>query len=114
MYWYCLLLGDPPDIDEGSFVSRPHIVTNENKEVKIGSPVYVLEGFNVTINCELVGGTPPINIEWFRNGSPYLTRENDSTITLTNSSNGDVFRCRADNSIGFDIESTTINIVYSK
>ena len=38
MYWYYLLLGDPPDIDEGPFVSRPRIVTNENKEVKIGSP----------------------------------------------------------------------------
>ena len=114
MYWYYLLLGDPPDIDEGSFVSRPRIVTNKNKEVKIGSPVYVLEGFNVIINCELVGGTPPITIQWFRNGSPDPTRGNVYTITITDARNGDVFKCRADNNIGFDSESSTINFVYGK
>ena len=38
------------------------------------------------------------------------TRGNVSTITVTNYNDGDVFTCRADNDVGFDEESTTINV----
>ena len=41
------------------------------------------------------------------------TRGNVSTITVTDYNDGDVFTCRADNDVGFDEESTTIN-VFSK
>ena len=110
-----ILLGDPPDIDEGSFVSRPYNVTKGSKRVKIGSPVYVHVGFDVIIDCNIVNGTLPITIQWFHNGSHYPTRGNISnTITITNASNGDVFECRADNDIGFDTESTTINVMQGK
>ena len=108
------MLGDPPDIDEGSFVSPPSTVTNGRKIVKIGSPVYVREGYNVIIDCNIADGTPPITIQWFRNGLPDPTRGNLSTIIITDARNGNVFKCRADNNIGFDSESTTINIVYRK
>ena len=107
------LLG-PPDIDEGSFVPRPSVVTRGNKRVKIGTPVYVYIGFDVIIDCKTVDGTPPINITWFRNGSPYPIEGNVSTITITDAHNGDVFKCRADNDIGFDTENTTIYVEYGK
>ena len=99
---------DAPVIDKGSFVQRPSVITRGNKRVKIGTPVYVHSGFNVIIDCDIVNGTPPINITWFHNGSPYPTRGSVSTITITDASNGDVFKCRAENIIGFDSESTTI------
>ena len=114
MYWYCLLLGDPPDIDEGPFIPRPPTVKDGKKKVKIGSPVYIREGANILIDCDIANGTPPITIQWFRNGSPDPTRGNVSTITITDARNGDVFKCRADNNIGFDSESTIINIIYGK
>ena len=78
--------------------------------VKIGTPVYVHNGFIVTIDCKVISGSLPINITWFRNGSLYQTRGNVFTITLTDPRNGDVFKCRADNIIGFDTtENTTIH-----
>ena len=108
------MLGNPPDIDEGSFVRQPAVVTEGSKKVKIGSPVYVHYKFNVIIDCNIVGGTPPITTQWFRNGSPDPTRGNVSTITITDADNGDVFKCRADNNIGFDTESTTIHVIQGK
>ena len=103
---------DPPDIDEGSFLPSPSVITRGNKTVKIGTPVYVYSGFDVTIDCNIVNGTPPITIQWFRNGSPDPTRGNVSTITITDASNGDVFKCRADNTEGFDTENTVIHVEY--
>ena len=110
----CLHILDPPVIDKGSYVPRPYFVTRGNKRVKIGTPVYVHSGFDVIIDCNIVNGTPPINITWFRNGSPYPTRGSVSTITITNENYGDIFKCRADNSIGFDTGSTVIYVLYGK
>ena len=109
-----LFIIDPPVINEGSFISRPSVITRGNKTVKIGTPVYVHDGFDVTINCNIVNGKPPITIQWFRNGSPDLTRGNVSTITITDASNGDVFKCRADNIDGADTEYTTVHVEYGK
>ena len=106
-------IGDPPDIDEGPFIPQPSTVISEDKTVDIGSPVYVVDGFDVTIDCRILTGTRPITISWFRNGMPDPSRGNVSTITVTDYSDGDRFTCRADNNIGFDIEMTTIN-VFSK
>ena len=107
-----MLLGDTPDIDEGPFVPWPSTLTEGTKRVKIGSPIYVGHGFNVIIDCNIVNGTPPITVTWSRNGSPYSTRGNSSnTITITDVHSGDVFKCRADNNIGFDTESTTIDVI---
>ena len=99
-----------PDIDEGSFVARPSVITRENKRVKIGTPVYVYDGYDVIIDCNIIEGAPPITITWFRNGSPDSTRGNVSTITINDASNGDVFKCRAENYITFDNESTIIYV----
>ena len=111
---FFIYLVEPPVIDEGLFVPRPPVNTRDNIRVKIGTPVYVYSGFDVIINCNIINGTPPVNITWFRNGSLDPTRGNVSTITITDASNGDVFECRADNIIGFDTENTTIYVEYGK
>ena len=79
-------------------------------EVQIGSPAYVVDGSDVTLVCDILSGTRPITISWFRNGVLDTTRGNTSTITVSNYNNGDVYTCRADNDIGFDMETTTINV----
>ena len=107
------LLG-PPEIDKGSYVPRPSIIAKGNKRVKIGTPVYVYRGYDVVIDCNILNGALPLTITWFRNGSPDATRGNISTITITDASNGDVFKCRADNDIGLDTENTTIYVVCGK
>ena len=66
------------------------------------------------IDCNIVNGTPPINITWFRNGSLYPTRGSVYSIIISDTINSDVFKCRADNIIGFDTESTTIYVEYGK
>ena len=103
------ILGDPPDIDEGPFIPVPDSVPPGDLTVKIGSPVYVISGYNVTIICNILTGTPPVSIIWLRNGMPEdPPRGNVTTITVTDATHGDVFTCRADNNIGYDNESTTI------
>ena len=89
---------------------RPSVITRGNRRVKIGTSVYVHNGFTVIIDCKIVSGSLPVNITWFRNGLLYRTRQSFFTITLTDPRNGDVFSCRADNIIGNDTsENTTIH-----
>ena len=61
-----------------------------------------------------MNGTPPITIEWFRNGSPDPTRGNVSTITITDASNNEVFTCKANSRGSFATENTTIYVEYGK
>ena len=107
------LLGSPPDIDEGPFIPQPATVPSGDMEVQIGSPAYVIEGADITLVCDILSGTSPVTIMWFNNGVLDPTRGNVSTITVTNYNDGDVYTCRAENDVGFDEESTTIN-VFSK
>ena len=94
---------------------QDHLLSQEaTRQFNIGTPVYVYTGYDVTIDCNIVNGTPPITIQWFRNGSPDSTRGNVSTITITDANNGDVFQCRADNIAGFDTENTVIHVEYGK
>ena len=102
----------PPVIDKGVFVPRPSDITRGNKRVKVGTPVYVYDGYDIIIDCNIVNGTPPITITWFYNGISNATI--GSTITIIDASDGDVFECRADNIAGFDTENTTIYIEYGK
>ena len=103
------LVGVPPDIDEGKHIERPTNITEGNKTVKIGSPVYVLNGYNVTIICTTVNGTPPISIMWELNGESIDGDANNNySITITNPNNTDIITCRAHNNIGSDDEHTKI------
>jgi len=81
--------------------------------VQIGTPVYVVGGNDVTIVCNIASGTPPITISWFRNGVEDASFGNVSTITIPDvghDEDGDMYMCRAVNDIGFDEETTTINV----
>ena len=108
---FIYILDFPPDIDEGPFIPLPDMVPPEDMEVQIGSPAYVVDGFDVTIVCSILNGTHPITIMWLRNGKVDTIRGNVSTITVTDYTDGDVFTCRADNNVGFDMKITTINVV---
>ena len=107
----CLcLIGVPPDIQEGPFVPPPPSVPPGDIEVQIGSDAYVIDGFDITIVCNILTGIRPITIMWLCNGVADPTRGNVSTITVTNYNDGDEYTCRAENDVGFDEESTTINV----
>ena len=103
-------IGVPPDIDEGPFISPQPSVPPGDIEVQIGSDAYVVDGFDVTIVCNILTGTHPITIIWLHNGVADPTRGNVSTITVTYYNDGDVYTCRAENNIGFDNKRTTINV----
>ena len=105
------MTGIPPDIDEGEFTSVPLYVMNDTVQVKIGTPAYVIDGNDVIIDCNIDSGTSPINITWLRNDVIDLSRGNVSSITVTDANDGDTFKCRALNIMGFDIKETTIIVV---
>ena len=81
----------------------------ENKRVNVGSLVKISVGFNLTIDCT-VAGTPPITISWIHNNEIIeLSEGSSSTITIT-ADDCDNITCRADNNIGYDMATTTINV----
>ena len=104
------IIGTSPDIDEGPFIPIPPTIPPGDIEVQIGSLAYVVNGSDVTLVCDVISGTCPISLIWFRNGVLDPTRGNTSTITVSNYNDGDEFTCRAENGVGFDEESTTINV----
>ena len=93
-------------------IEKPTAVP-ENKRVNVGSLVKISVGYNLTIDC-IVTGTPPIAITWIYNDNDILQsiEGNSSTITktVTEADDGDNITCRADNNIGYDIATTTINV----
>ena len=110
-----ILIADPPDIDEGPFIPQPPTVIPGDMTVTIGTPAYIIDRFDLTLVCDIVSGTHPITIMWLRNGLPYPAGGNQTVITIpdTDYNDGDVFTCRVDNIVGFDMENTTVN-VYSE
>ena len=73
-----------------------------------------ISNITITLDCNLLTGTPAITIMWFHNGVVDPTRGNVSTITVTKYSDGDVYTCRAENDVGFDEENTTIICLVSE
>ena len=82
--------------------------------VKIGTPVYITDESIVIIDCN-AKGIPPITHIWFHNNKLDWLRGDVSsiTITVTNAADvhGDIYTCRAENRIGFDVMNTTIYYV---
>ena len=99
-------------IDNG--VSQSPFVKNGVITAKIGAPVYIVDGFSVTLVCNVTKGDPPISISWLHNGMPSESWGNVSTITVTNATDGDVFTCIAQNKRGFDAKRTEIYFLYKK
>ena len=85
---------------------------NSNSLATIGTPIYIVDGFNVTLVCHIASGTRPITIMWLHNNAPYPAGGNHSVITIpdTDYDDGDIFTCRADNIVGFDMENSIINV----
>ena len=100
-----------PYIDEGQLT--PFHVENGKITVKIGAPVYIVDGLHVDIICD-VYGKPPITIKWLRNGMLDPSRGNVSTIKVTDASDGDDFICHAENSIGSTNKTTHIRFTNKK
>ena len=103
-------IGVPPDIDEGPFIDLPDSLPPGDVTVKIGSPVYVVDGSDVIINCDILTGTPPVTIIWLRNGVLDSSLGSANSVTIDDYVEGDTFTCRADNNIGFDTETSTISV----
>ena len=81
--------------------------------MKIGTPVYITDMFSVTIDCNITRGTHPITLRLYHNNALVnQTRGNASSITIPVANaagiHGDVYTCRANNSIGYDMMNTTI------
>ena len=91
-------------------MTRPDNITEGNKRVTIGSPAYVLHGYNVTIDCN-ASGTPPISIEWVHNNR--IIAEDNNTVTITDAKDGDYVTCRAKNTCnkGFNEIHTPISVI---
>ena len=106
-------LDDPPDIDEGPFIPLPPTLPPGDMMVMIGAPAYIVDGFDLTIVCNIANGTRPITIMWLHDGQPYPAGGNNSIITISDYTDGEVFTCRANNIVGFDMENTTV-IVFGK
>ena len=94
---------------------EPPFIMKESKRVSVGRPACIFSGSHVIIDCNIINGTPPITILWFHNNEVINSSEgNSSTITITDAEDGDVFTCRADNYIGFDVASSIINVKVGK
>lgn len=80
----------------------------------IGSPAYIVDGYDLDVACNVVKGTGPITISWYRNGILDSSKENMSIITIskvdTKRDNGAVYTCRAENNKGYDEEFTGVNV----
>ena len=103
---YLWFLGPTKIIIETS--TQPPSVQKGIIRVKVGAPVYIIHGFNVTIVCNVIYGEPPITIKWLRNGQLDESRMNMSTTLVNDAEDGDVFTCRAENEFGYDKKDTQI------
>ena len=103
--YYCI-------ISTGIFQSPS--VQNGVIRVKIGTPVYTVDGFAVTIVCNVTDGDHPITISWLNNGEPDHSRTNMSVVTISNAAHGDVYTCIAKTNAGSVRKSTKIYFVHKK
>lgn len=104
-----------PLIDKG--VLKPPLLENGVVRVEIGTPatVYVTDNINVTIDCKISSGDPPMILTWFHNRQLVQSRGNLSSITVTVNNakdiDGDVFTCKVENEMGYDTRDTYIRNV---
>ena len=93
----------------------PPIIMREDQIFKIGSQAYVFKGYVITFDCNVVNGTPPITISWFRNNVEIDSRQgNSSNLTIPSARDGEIVSCRAINNIGSDMATSAIQGMYYK
>ena len=61
-------------MSRGQCVPQPEVVPATDMIMMIGSPAYIVDGYDLTVTCNVTSGTgtPPVNISWYRNGSGVL------------------------------------------
>ena len=105
-------------IAEGQCVPQPEVIPSTDMAVMIGSPAYIIHGYDLTITCSVVGGLSPISISWYRDGKLDTSRGNTSTVKISsiriNKDNGVVYTCRADNDRGYVEEFTKVKVFGNK
>ena len=103
---------DNPYIDKD--LSKPIVVEKGVIRVKIGTPVYIIDGLSFTIVCNVTSGQSPVAITWLPDGIPHQTNGNVSTVTIasTNVNHGDVLSCKASNSIGYEQVATKVIFIH--
>ena len=105
-----LAIGSAPVIDKGV---KPPSASKGVIKVKIGTPAYIIDNFNITIDCNINRGTQPVIFSWLRNNicvNQTTGSVSSFTIPVTNASDidEDVYVCRAENVEGHDEMNTTI------
>ena len=104
------LLADPPVIERGPFIPPPSTLPPGDMTAIINSPAYIVDGFDLTLICNITSGTRPITIMWLRDGVPYPAGGNNSIITVSDYMDNENFTCRAENVVGFDMANTTVRV----
>ena len=103
-----------PVIGGGQCVPQPEVIPTTDTTVMIGSSAYIVDGYDLTVTCNVTSGTPPVNISWYRNGVLDSSKQNMPNITIPNmdftKDNGAVYTCRAENVTGYDEEFTSVNV----
>ena len=112
----CCWLVFPPDIDKGV---KPPRASKGVVRVKIGTPVYIIDNFNVTIDCNITRGKQPVILSWLHDNTLFnqtIGTASSITIPVTNAADidGDVYTCRAEDVIGYDEMNTTIYYLKNK
>jgi len=111
---FSIIILGAPDIDEGPFRKKPDQISPGHQTVNIATPIYILAGNDVTIVCNISSGTPPITVKWYRNGVEIISFSNMSTINVSNvdvnCNDGDMYTCRAENSVWFDEETSIMTV----
>lgn len=80
--------------------------------MKIGSPAYVLKGFDVIVDCNVTGGTRPVTITWLRNGMPVdASEDSGADFTISNVTANETITCIVNNSIGSVERNTAIHVI---
>ena len=93
---------------------QPEVIPTTDMTVVIGTPAYIIDGYDLTITCNVTNGTTPITYSWYRNGVVDSSKENMTAITISNvdinKDDGVVYTCRAANAMGHDKEHSSVHV----
>ena len=80
----CIAVDTEPVIGGGQCVPQPEVIPTTDTTVMIGSSAYIVDGYDLTVTCNVTSGTSPVNISWYRNGVLDSSKQNMPNITIPN------------------------------
>ena len=103
-----------PVIASDEDMSQPVSIENRMIRVRIGTTAFIVDGLTIQIVCNATSmySGHLITISWLYNGEHDQTRENMTTITVTDANHDDVFTCVAKNVFGSNSKDTRIIFVH--